>query len=50
MTELTNIKRFEFTEEDIKTLVGMLDPVKEKNLILKLVKFGNYIKRCNNNK
>ena len=48
MTQLVNLHQFDFTEEDIKTLVGILDPVEEKDLILKLIKFGNYIKRGNN--
>ena len=45
MTQLVNLNQFGFTEEDIKTLVGILDPVKEKDLILKLVKLGNCIKK-----
>lgn len=47
MTELVNLTQFEFTEEDIKDLIGFLysDREKNKELILKLVKFGNCIKR-----
>ena len=45
MTQLVNLDQFGFTEEDIKTLVGLLDTKREKVLILKLVTFGNYIKK-----
>ena len=47
--EIVNINIFGFEEEEIKQLVGVLYENKERNkeLIKKLIKFGNYIKRCN---
>ena len=46
MTEFVNLKQFELTGEDIKTLVGILDPKKERELIMKLGKLGNKIKKA----
>ena len=50
MSFLTNIARFGFTEEDIKDMIGRLDPKnkKDRDLIVKLIKLGTYIKRSNN--
>ena len=46
--EIVNITIFGFEEEEIKQLVGVLYENKERNkeLIKKLITFGNYIKRC----
>lgn len=51
MTELTNIAKFRFTEKDVKIIVEYLviDSKMNKELIQKVIKFGNYIKKINNN-
>lgn len=49
--EIVNINIFGFTEKDVKIVVEYLAINRElnKELIKKMLKFGNYIKRCNNN-
>lgn len=48
--EIVNINIFGFTEENIKIIVEYLaiNPKLNKDLIDKILKFGNYIKRCDN--
>ena len=47
--EIVNINIFGFTEKDIKIVVEYLaiNPKLNKDLIDKMLKFGNYMKRCN---
>lgn len=47
MIHLVNLSQFELTEEDIKNMIGLLDPKNKKDvkLIRKLLKLGNEIKR-----
>ena len=47
--EIVNINIFGFTEKDIKIVVEYLaiNPKLNKDLIDKMLKFGNYIKKCN---
>ena len=49
MNLLVNLGRFDITEEDIKNIVGLLNPKNKKDmeLIKKLLKLGNCIKRGN---
>ena len=50
MRFLVNLSQFEITEVDIKNMIGLLDPKNKKDmeLIRKLLKLGNCIKRGNN--
>lgn len=50
MSHLVNLERLDFTERDIKTIIGYLAIDKEmnKNLIQKTLKFGAYVKKYAN--
>lgn len=49
MILLVNLLQFDITEEDIKNLVGFLDPKNKLDMVLirKLLKLGSCIKRGN---
>jgi len=50
MSYLVNLGQFNISEEDIKNIVGYLDPKNKKDvdLIKKLLRLGSAVKRGNN--
>ena len=49
MSLLVNLSKYDFTPDDIKNMIGYLDPKNKKDmeLIRKLLKLDFDIKRCN---
>ena len=50
MSYLVNLSWFDITTEDIKNMVGYLDPKNKKDVVLikKLLRLGSAVKRCGN--